>query len=382
MYGKLGRKAAFATAMISNTSRSSVHGCCNGLRRVYPMTNVHAAPTRSPLAPATLVVKEGSAKIIDGNSVARDIRDEIATEISKMKEYSGVVPGLGVILVGDRKDSATYVENKKIACEAVGINSYNVHLPEDSSEQEVLKYISVFNDDPLVHGILVQLPLPSHMNEQNILNAVHIEKDVDGLNPLNIGLLAILDREPLFVPCTPKGCIELLHRYGVSIEGKRAVVVGRSNIVGLPAALLLQREYATVTVIQPGTINPGEMTREADILISAVGQPHMVKGSWIKHGAVVIDVGINPVEDNSSPRGYRMVGDVCFEEASKIASAITPVPGGVGPMTIAMLLSNTLSSAKRANKYFQNGNRSANAIKNWSTVWSETNCKTGGTKNW
>ncbi|XP_073288670.1 bifunctional protein FolD 4, chloroplastic-like isoform X2 [Primulina huaijiensis] len=382
MYGKLGRKAAFAAAMISTTSRSSVHGCSYGLRRVYPMTNVHAAPIRSPLAPATSVVKEGSAKIIDGNSVARDIRDEIATEISKMKEYSGVVPGLGVLLVGDRKDSATYIENRKIACEAVGINSYNVHLPEDSSEQEVLKYISRFNDDPLVNGILVQLPLPSHMNEQNILNAVHIEKDVDGLNPLNIGLLAMVDREPLFVPCTPKGCIELLHRYGVSIEGKRAVVIGRSNIVGLPAALLLQREYATVTVIQPGTKNPGEVTREADILISAVGQPHMVRGSWIKHGAVVIDVGINPVEDNSSPRGYRMVGDVCFEEASKIASAITPVPGGVGPMTIAMLLSNTLSSAKRANKYFQNGTRSANAIKNWSTLWSETNCETGGTKNW
>ncbi|XP_073278049.1 bifunctional protein FolD 4, chloroplastic-like [Primulina huaijiensis] len=388
MYGNVGRKTAFAAAIVSTATRSFVHGCNHGLGRVFPVTNIHAAPTRRPLVPTSrsfntdYLFTEASAKIIDGNSVARDIRDEMATEISKMKESSGVVPGLGVILVGDRKDSATYVENKKIACEAVGINSYKVHLPEDSSELEVLKHISGFNDDPSVNGILVQLPLPSHMNEQNILNAVRIEKDVDGLNPLNIGLLAMLDREPLFVPCTPKGCMELLHRYGFSIEGKRAVVIGRSNIVGLPAALLLQREYATVTVVQRGTKNPAEVTREADILISAVGQPNLIRGSWIKPGSVVIDVGINPIKDDTSPQGYRMVGDICFEEASKIASAITPVPGGVGPMTIAMLLSNTLISAKRANQCFQNGTGPAKAIKNWSTLLSETSSKTGGTKNW
>ncbi|KAL2233919.1 UNVERIFIED_CONTAM: Bifunctional protein FolD 4, chloroplastic [Sesamum indicum] len=294
---------------------------------------------------------EASAKVIDGKSVAKEIREEIATEISRMKESTGVVPGLAVILVGDRKDSATYVRNKKKACESVGIKSYEVQLAEDSSEQEVLKYISGFNDDPSVNGILVQLPLPSHMNEQNVLNAVCIEKDVDGFNPLNIGRLAMRDREPLFVPCTPKGCIELLHRYGVPIKGKRAVVIGRSNIVGMPAALLLQREDATVTVVHSRTKNPEELTREADIIISAVGQPNMVKGSWIKPGSVVIDVGINPVEDAKSPRGYRLVGDVCYEEASKIASAITPVPGGVGPMTIAMLLSNTLAAAKRTNNF-------------------------------
>ncbi|GFY92586.1 amino acid dehydrogenase family protein [Actinidia rufa] len=331
-----------------------------------------------------------SAKIIDGKSVAKKIRDEITAEISRMKDAIGVVPGLAVILVGDRKDSATYVRNKKKACVSVGINSYEVRLPEDSSDQEVLEYISGFNDDPAVHGILVQLPLPSnsvkyamtssriklwkdlnpnpigimkttvlivsvflcqHMNEQNILNAVCIEKDVDGFHPLNIGRLAMRGRDPLFVPCTPKGCIELLHRYGVDIKGKKAVVIGRSNIVGMPAALLLQREDATISIVHSRTKNPEEITRQADIIISAVGKPNMVRGNWIKPGAVVIDVGINPVEDAKSARGYRLVGDVCYEEACKIASAITPVPGGVGPMTIAMLLSNTLSSAKRLHNF-------------------------------
>lgn len=281
----------------------------------------------------------------------KKIRDEITIEVSRMKESIGVIPGLAVILVGDRKDSATYVRNKKKACDSVGIKSFEVRLAEDSSEEEVLKSVSGFNDDPSVHGILVQLPLPSHMDEQNILNAVSIEKDVDGFHPLNIGRLAMRGREPLFVPCTPKGCIELLHRYNIEIKGKRAVVIGRSNIVGMPAALLLQREDATVSIIHSRTKNPEEITREADIIISAVGQPNMVRGSWIKPGAVLIDVGINPVEDPSAARGYRLVGDICYEEASKVASAITPVPGGVGPMTIAMLLSNTLTSAKRIHNF-------------------------------
>ncbi|KAL2457683.1 Bifunctional protein FolD 4 [Abeliophyllum distichum] len=321
------------------------------IRNPTTFLNAHTRTTTSPCSSSSVVnsaiTTEDSAKVIDGKSVAKEIREEIAAEILRMKESIGVVPGLAVILVGDRKDSATYVRNKKKSCEAVGINSYEVRLPEDSSEQEVLKYISGFNNDTSVHGILVQLPLPSHMNEQNVLNAVCIEKDVDGFHPLNIGRLTMRDREPLFVPCTPKGCIELLHRYGVDIKGKMAVVVGRSNIVGMPAALLLQREDATVSVVHSRTKNPEEITREADNIISAVGQPNMVRGSRIKHGSVVIDVGINPVEDANSPRGYRLVGDVCYEEASKIASAITPVPGGVGPMTIAMLLSNTLISAKR-----------------------------------
>ncbi|XP_021279523.1 bifunctional protein FolD 4, chloroplastic-like [Herrania umbratica] len=320
------------------------------LNPTFPRTLSLSSPRSSRFITAAMATEQ-SAKVIDGKSVAKQIREEISAEVLKMKDAIGVVPGLAVILVGDRKDSATYVRNKKKACESVGINSFEVHLPEDASEQEVLKSISDFNDDPSIHGILVQLPLPPHMDEQNILNAVTIEKDVDGFHPLNIGRLAMRGREPLFVPCTPKGCIELLHRYGVDIKGKRAVVIGRSNIVGMPAALLLQREDATVSIVHSRTKNPEEITRQADIIISAVGQPNMVRGSWIKPGAVIIDVGINPVEDASSPRGYRLVGDVCYEEACKIAAAVTPVPGGVGPMTIAMLLSNTLSSAKRTHNF-------------------------------
>ncbi|XP_039135062.1 bifunctional protein FolD 4, chloroplastic [Dioscorea cayenensis subsp. rotundata] len=314
---------------------------------------VHSSGLRfqSPCTVASAMSTDTAAKIIDGKSVAKQIRDEIAGEIVKLKDATGVVPGLAVVLVGSRKDSQTYVRNKKKACEAVGITSYEANLPEDSTEEEVIKQISVFNNDPSVHGILVQLPLPRHMNEENILNAVGIEKDVDGFHPLNIGRLAMQGREPLFVPCTPKGCIELLHRYDVEIKGKRAVVIGRSNIVGMPAALLLQRANATVSIVHSYTKNPEEITRQADIVITAVGVANLVRGSWIKPGAVVIDVGINPVDDAESPKGYRLVGDVCFEEVSKVASAITPVPGGVGPMTIAMLLSNTLSSAKRIHNF-------------------------------
>ncbi|KAK9094935.1 hypothetical protein Scep_026404 [Stephania cephalantha] len=324
------------------------------IARLGPKASLLNIDTRRLFSPMALTVAsnaETSAKVIDGKSVAKHIREEISTEISRMKEAIGVIPGLAVVLVGDRKDSATYVRNKKKACDDVGIKSYEIRLPEDSTEQEVLKYISEFNDDPSIHGILVQLPLPRHMNEENVLNAVSIDKDVDGFHPLNIGRLAMRGREPMFVPCTPKGCIVLLHRYGVTIKGKRAVVIGRSNIVGMPAALLLQREDATVTIVHSRTKNPEEIVRQADIIISAAGQPNMVRGSWIKPGAVIIDVGINPVDDPESPRGYHLVGDVCYEEACRVASAITPVPGGVGPMTIAMLLSNTLSSAKRAHNF-------------------------------
>ncbi|KAK9757980.1 hypothetical protein RND81_01G198300 [Saponaria officinalis] len=316
----------------------------------FPSLSLRPHASSSTLISAKMAA-DSVAKIIDGKSVARQIREEVAAEITRMKEAIGVIPGLAVILVGDRKDSATYVRNKKKACEAAGINSYEVHLPETSTEEEVLNSISKFNEDPSVHGILVQLPLPSHINEEKMLNAVGIEKDVDGFHPLNIGRLAMRGREPLFVPCTPKGCIELLHRYGVQIKGKKAVVIGRSNIVGMPAALLLQREDATVTIVHSRTKNPEAITKEADIIISAVGQANMVRGSWIKPGAVIIDVGINPIDDPESARGYRLVGDVCYEEAVTVASAITPVPGGVGPMTIAMLLSNTLSSAKRVHGF-------------------------------
>uniref|UniRef100_A0A0E0CE16 Uncharacterized protein n=1 Tax=Oryza meridionalis TaxID=40149 RepID=A0A0E0CE16_9ORYZ len=302
------------------------------------------ASASAAAAAASSTDSDACAKIIDGKLVAKQIREEIAVEIAKMKDVIGVVPGLAVILVGSRKDSQTYVRNKKKACEAVGIKSYEVNLPEDSSEDEVLKHIATFNSDPSVHGIL-------HMNDENILNAVSIEKDVDGFHPLNIGRLAMQGRDPFFVPCTPKGCMELLHRYGVEIKGKRAVVIGRSNIVGMPAALLLQKANATVSIVHSNTKKPEEITRQADIVIAAVGVANLVRGSWIKPGAAIIDVGINPVDDPESPRGYRLVGDVCYEEASKIAGLITPVPGGVGPMTIAMLLSNTLESAKRIHKF-------------------------------
>ncbi|RCV05776.1 hypothetical protein SETIT_1G109700v2 [Setaria italica] len=319
------------------------------LPRPPRMDSVPAAAASS--AESATVAADASAKVIDGKLVAKQVREEIAVEVTKMKDVIGIVPGLAVILVGSRKDSQTYVRNKKKACEAVGIKSYEVNLPEDSSEEEVIQHIASFNSDPSVHGILVQLPLPRHMNDENVLNAVSIEKDVDGFHPLNIGRLAMQGRDPFFVPCTPKGCMELLHRYGVEIKGKRAVVIGRSNIVGMPAALLLQKANATVSIVHSQTKNPEEITRQADIIIAAVGVANLVRGNWIKPGAAIIDVGINPVDDPESPRGYRLVGDVCYEEASKVAGAITPVPGGVGPMTIAMLLSNTLESAKRIHNF-------------------------------
>ncbi|XP_010528882.1 PREDICTED: bifunctional protein FolD 4, chloroplastic [Tarenaya hassleriana] len=333
---------------------------CVGQLRLRTTSSERSCSTlsvRSSSSPTPVVSADAnseaaaSAMVIDGKAVAKKIREEIAVEVSRMKDSIGLVPGLAVILVGDRKDSATYVRNKKKACGSVGINSFEVHLPEDSSEGEVLKFVSSFNDDPSVHGILVQLPLPSHMNEENVLSAISCEKDVDGFGSQNIGELAMRGREPLFVPCTPKGCIELLRRYNIEIKGKRAVVIGRSNIVGMPAALLLLGEDATVSIVHSRTKNPEDITRQADIIISAVGQPNMVRGNWIKPGAVIIDVGINPVEDPKAPRGYRLVGDICYEEARSVASAITPVPGGVGPMTIAMLLSNTLLSAKRIHNF-------------------------------
>ncbi|KAL6570706.1 Bifunctional protein FolD 4, chloroplastic [Orobanche gracilis] len=305
---------------------------------------------RSPSSPSSLhvVPVAACAKVIDGKAVAKKIRVDVKTDISRMKEHAGVVPGLAVILVGDREQSATYVRNKKRDSETVGINFSELRLPEDSTENEVLNHISRFNDDPSVHGILVQLPLPSHIKEENIWKAIRIEKDVDGFHPFNMGCLAMRKgEEPLFVPCTPKGCIELLRRYNVPISGKRAAVIGRSNIVGLPAALLLQREDASVSTVHSKTINPQEITRQADIVICAAGVPKLVTRDWIKDGAVVIDVGFNEVEDPDNPGVNKMVGDVCHEQVKEVASLLTPVPGGVGPMTIASLLQNTLISAKR-----------------------------------
>lgn len=292
-----------------------------------------------------------TATIIDGKSIAEEIRSSIAKEVRRMKESIGKVPGLAVILVGKRRDSQTYVRNKIKACEEVGIKSIVTEFADGCTEDEVLNALSNYNQDLSIHGVLVQLPLPQHLDEGKILDAVSLEKDVDGFHPLNIGNLAMRGREPLFIPCTPKGCIELLIRSGVEIMGKNAVVIGRSNIVGLPTSLLLQRHHATVSIVHALTKNREQITGEADIVIAAAGIANLVRGSWLKPGAVVLDVGTCPVDvsvDPSCEYGYRLMGDVCYEEAMRLVSAITPVPGGVGPMTVAMLLSNTLDSAKRA----------------------------------
>ncbi|XP_021721109.1 bifunctional protein FolD 1, mitochondrial-like [Chenopodium quinoa] len=288
-----------------------------------------------------------TAALIDGKAISEEIRSKIANEVNRMKSSIGKTPGLAVILVGDRRDCQIYVRNKILACEEAGIRSEVVDLRESCSEDDILSALSNFNENPEIHGVLVQLPLPERLDEGKILSMLPLEKDVDGFHPLNMGNLALKGREPLFIPCTPKGCIELLLRSGVEIYGKRAVVIGRSNIVGLPTSLLLQRYHATVTVIHALTKNPEMLAREADIVVAAVGMPNLVRKSWLKPGAVVIDVGTYPIEDSSSDQGYRLLGDVCYGEAINVASAITPVPGGVGPMTVAMLLLNTLESAKR-----------------------------------
>jgi 5,10-methylene-tetrahydrofolate dehydrogenase/methenyl tetrahydrofolate cyclohydrolase len=289
-----------------------------------------------------------SAQIIDGKAIAETVRGEVKAEVEAMRARYGKVPGLATVLVGERKDSQSYVRSKKKACAEVGMASLGSDLPADISQDELLKVVRDLNANPDVHGILVQLPLPAHIDEEEILAAISLEKDVDGFHPLNIGRLSMKRREPLFVPCTPKGCIELLIRTGVAIEGKRAVVLGRSNIVGLPVAMLLLHRNATLTICHSRTKDLPGVVREADILIAAVGRAEMVRGDWVKPGAVVIDVGINSVDDPTSPKGYRLVGDVAFDEVKEVAAAITPVPGGVGPMTIAMLLRNTLDGAKRA----------------------------------
>ncbi|KAL3517459.1 hypothetical protein ACH5RR_020048 [Cinchona calisaya] len=287
------------------------------------------------------------ATVIDGKAVAQTIRSEIASEVRQLSQKYGKVPGLAVVIVGNRKDSQSYVNMKRKACAEVGIKSFDVDLPEEICEADLISKVHELNANPDVHGILVQLPLPKHINEEKVLGEISLEKDVDGFHPLNIGKLAMKGREPLFLPCTPKGCLELLSRSGISIKGKKAAVVGRSNIVGLPVSLLLLKEDATVTIVHSRTKDPENIIREADIVIAAAGQANMIKGSWIKPGAAVIDVGTNAVDDRTKKSGYRLVGDVDFQEASKVAGWITPVPGGVGPMTVAMLLNNTLDAAKR-----------------------------------
>lgn len=289
-----------------------------------------------------------SAQIIDGNAIAARMQEEIAAAVRKMVEEHGVTPGLAAVLVGDNPASKQYVGMKRRRCEKVGIASFGYELPASTTQEELEKLIKELNADPKVHGILVQLPLPDHLDEERVLSAISLEKDVDGFHPINIGRLTMKGREPLFIPATPYGCMVLLDEVGAKVEGANAVVLGRSNIVGLPAAMLLLHRNATVTICHSRTRDLPSVTRQADILIAAVGRPEMVKQDWVKPGAVVIDVGSNRVEDPSSEKGYRWVGDVDFEAVKEVAGAITPSPGGVGPMTITMLLKNTLRAAELA----------------------------------
>jgi methylenetetrahydrofolate dehydrogenase (NADP+) / methenyltetrahydrofolate cyclohydrolase len=287
-----------------------------------------------------------TAKLIDGAAIGADVRREVTEQVTALKAQGGTVPNLSVVLVGDDPGSQSYVSSKGKACIQAGMDSATHRLPATASQAEVEDLVASLNADPQVNGILVQLPLPKGLNEEAVLNGISLEKDVDGFNPINIGRLVMKGRVPLFIPCTPAGCIVLLERSGVPIAGATAVVLGRSNIVGIPVAALLNNRDATVTICHSRTPNIAEVVRRADILVAAIGKPEYVRGDWIKPGAAVVDVGINHVDDPSAKRGYRLVGDVCFNEAVQVAGAITPVPGGVGPMTIAMLLANTLRAFK------------------------------------
>jgi len=345
-----------------------------------------------------------TAQCIDGEATAAAVHQEIKDEVEELKSKHGITPGLATVLVGENPASQAYVRSKQKRCGEVGIESFGHHLSEDATQEQVEEMVATLNADSAVHGILVQLPLPKHLDEERVLRAVGLDKDVDGFHPVNIGRLAMKGRKPLFVPCTPAGCIELLDRYGIDIEGKEAVILGRSNIVGLPVSMLLLHRNATITICHSRTPDLPATCRRADILIAAVGRPEMVKGDWVKPGAAVIDVGINRVwvdhpadktltcaatgetfvahrKDESEKGGrrkmgvvcteddkaylkdhvpedvgdtmalyrkYKLVGDVDFEEVNQVAGYLTPVPGGVGPMTIIMLLRNTLTSAKRA----------------------------------
>ena len=307
--------------------------------------DVQAESTRAP-AGADNRASTG-ATLIDGTAIGRLVREDVAKEVARLKSL-GVTPGLSVVLVGDDPASAVYVRSKGKACEEAGMRGETIRLPAETSEAALLEHVDALNEDPRVHGILVQMPLPRQMSADKVIRRLRPEKDVDGFHPVNVGKLSIGERDG-FVPCTPAGAIELLVRTGVETRGKDAVVVGRSNIVGKPMAALLMQDApggnATVTVCHSRTTNLAGHVRRADIVIAAIGKPEMITGDMIKPGAVVIDVGINRVNDPSAPKGYRIVGDVHFASAREVASLITPVPGGVGPMTIAMLMKNTVRAA-------------------------------------
>ena len=279
------------------------------------------------------------AEIIDGKLVSKSVREKISAEVQELIAR-GITPGLAVILVGENPASQVYVRNKHKACLEVGINSYEITLPESTTEQELLEKIRELNSDPLVHGILVQLPLPAHINETAVINAISPDKDVDAFHPENVG--KIMTGNYTFLPCTPAGIMELLGFYEIDITGKECVVIGRSNIVGKPMLHLLLEKNGTVTICHSRTKNLKEITRRADIVVVAIGKPRFLTADMVKEGSVVIDVGINRTEDG------KLCGDVDFDGVSPLASFITPVPGGVGPMTITTLLKNTLTAAKNS----------------------------------
>lgn len=287
-----------------------------------------------------------SAVIIDGKQVAADIRAEVAQKVAELKK-NGKNACLAVILVGENPASVSYVTGKQKALAEVGMQDHSVHLPENTTEEDLLKLIDQLNNDDTVHGILVQLPLPKHINEDKVIMAISPKKDVDGFHPVNVGNMMI--GRPGFLPCTPHGIIVLLKRMGIETSGKHAVVIGRSNIVGKPVSVLLAQKSVncTVTICHTGTKNLSEITKQADIIVVASGHPHTLTGDMIKDGAVVIDVGVNRIPDSSKKSGFRLVGDCDFDDLKEKASFITPVPGGVGPMTIAMLMVNTLESAEK-----------------------------------
>lgn len=287
-----------------------------------------------------------SAVIIDGKQVAADIQAEVAQKVAELKK-NGKNACLAVILVGENPASVSYVTGKQKALAEVGMQDRSVHLPENTTEEDLLKLIDQLNNDDSVHGILVQLPLPKHINEDKVIMAIAPGKDVDGFHPVNVGNMMI--GRPGFLPCTPHGIIVLLQRMGIETSGKHAVVIGRSNIVGKPVSVLLAQKNVncTVTLCHTGTKNLPEITKQADIVVVASGHPHTLTGDMIKDGAVVIDVGVNRIPDSSKKSGFRLVGDCDFDDLKEKASFITPVPGGVGPMTIAMLMVNTLESAKK-----------------------------------
>ena len=284
--------------------------------------------------------------IISGTEFSAKLRNEIKQKVASLKKQHSIVPGLAVVLVGEDPASQIYVRNKGIQTVEAGMNSYEHKLPNDTTEETLLDLIKQLNNDSSVHGILVQLPLPKHINEHAVINSIAIEKDVDGFHLSNIGLLAIGSNEGI-IPCTPLGSMMMLKDHLGDLSGKKAIVVGRSNIVGKPMAALLLKESCTVTIAHSRTQNLADECRQADIIVAAVGQPEMIKGDWIKPGATVIDVGINRIEKDDG--STKLVGDVEFSSASKVAGAITPVPGGVGPMTIACLLHNALQQACRIN---------------------------------